>query len=49
MLKVIKTEQEYELVLERAYALMQKDIKLNSKERIIPFYLHLQLKQLNLG
>lgn len=32
MLKVIKTEQEYEAALERAYALMQKDIKLNSKD-----------------
>lgn len=32
MLKVIKTEAEYELALEKAYALMQKDIVLNSKE-----------------
>ena len=32
MLKVIKTEQEYELALEGAYTLMQKDITLNSKD-----------------
>jgi len=32
MLKVIKTEEEYELALEKAYALIQKDIELNTKE-----------------
>ncbi|GAA4209412.1 helix-turn-helix domain-containing protein [Pedobacter jeongneungensis] len=31
MLKVIKTEEEYELALEKAYSLMQKDIELNTK------------------
>ncbi|WP_293310242.1 helix-turn-helix domain-containing protein [Pedobacter sp. UBA5917] len=31
MLKVIKTEEEYELALEKAYSLMQKDIELGTK------------------
>lgn len=32
MLKVIKTEEEYELALEKAYLLMQQDIKLDTKQ-----------------
>lgn len=32
MLRVIKTEQEYELALEKAYLLMQADIELNSEQ-----------------
>ncbi|MCZ4225506.1 helix-turn-helix domain-containing protein [Pedobacter rhodius] len=32
MLKIIKTEQEYELALEKAYMLIQKDIVVGSEE-----------------
>jgi HTH-type transcriptional regulator/antitoxin HigA len=32
MLRVIKTEQEYELALEKAYLLMQEEIELNTKQ-----------------
>ncbi|WP_443936530.1 helix-turn-helix domain-containing protein [Pedobacter sp. MW01-1-1] len=32
MVKVIKTEEEYELALEKAYQLMQKDMVLDTKE-----------------
>jgi HTH-type transcriptional regulator/antitoxin HigA len=32
MLRVIKTEQEYELALDKAYLLMQQDIELNTEQ-----------------
>lgn len=32
MLKVIKTENEYELALEKAYLLMQKDLDLDTEQ-----------------
>ncbi|UKT62903.1 helix-turn-helix domain-containing protein [Pedobacter mucosus] len=32
MLKVIKTEQEYEVALEKAYLLMQEEIELGTKQ-----------------
>lgn len=32
MLKVIKTEEEYELALEKAYLLMQEDIEINTAQ-----------------
>ncbi len=32
MLRVIKTEQEYDLALEKAYLLIQEDIQLNTEE-----------------
>lgn len=32
MLRVIKTEKEYKLALEKAYLLMQEEIELNTKQ-----------------